>query len=318
MRKFVCNTKSNCNKAPGDLGGNMDTLEANEAKNADEIREILGGIALSILKKLVAASVAVAAIAGVAGIKPAAATPSTLGFYPSTDIYGDQVFHFDVDRYSADDFGSQNGGAFDNFGLTYGVGDKEGVAGRTEFGTDYFSNTGRNFGKSLLFNAKTQLYDDATKGVRVVGGVWLAGGKNAGASNTGYLLGSKAFKFGRIHVGVAHAFTDDNIGGKAADNTFLQLGYDRAITPKILFVADYYSGRSLISGVQPTLYYSVNSQASFGLGYFFNSEPKGYGSNNDQLYLCFDYNFGGRKAPDVQPAEGAPGAPGTGAAPAGQ
>ena len=255
-----------------------------------------------------------AAISGVAGLKPAAATPATLGFYPATDIYGDQVFHFDADRYSADDFGSQNGGAFDNFGLTYGLGDKEGVAGRNEFGFDYFSNTGRNFGKSLLFNAKTQLYDNPTSGVRAVGGVWLAGGKNAGASNTGYLLGSKAFKFGRIHLGVAHAFTDDSIGGNDADTTFLQLGYDRALTKKILFVADYYSGKSLISGVQPTLYYSVNDKASFGIGYFFNSEPKGV-SNNDQLYLCFDYNFGGRAAATGEPALGDPGAPG---APAGQ
>ena len=147
------------------------------------------------------------------------------------------------------------------------------------------------------FNAKTQLYDDAEKGVRVVGGLWLAGDtNNALVSNTGYLLASKSFKFGRIHAGVAHAFSDKNIGGNAADNTFLQLGYDRALTPKILFVADYYSGKSLISGVQPTLYYSVNDKASFGLGYFFSNEPKGTGFNTDQLYLCFDYNFGGPKA----------------------
>ena len=260
-------------------------------------------------KKLVAAAVAATAALGASGIKPAAATPSTLGFYPSTDVYGDQVFHFDVDRYSIDDF--KGSGNTDTYGLTYGIGDKGGVAGRSEFGFDYYSNSGVNFGKSLSFNGKTQLYDDAEKGVRVVGGLWLAGDtKNALVSNTGYLLASKAFKFGRVHVGVAHAFTDKNIGGKDADSTFLQLGYDRAITPKILFAADYYSGKSLISGVQPTLYYAVNDKASFGVGYFFNNEPKGFGNNNDQLYLCFDYNFGGRKSPTVQPAEGAPGAPG--------
>ncbi len=259
------------------------------------------------LKKLVAAGVAATAILGVAGIKPAAATPATLGFYPATDIYGDQVFHLDVDRYSIDDF--KGSGNADTYGLTYGIGDKGGVAGRNEIGFDYYSNSGVNLGKSLYFNGKTQLYDDAAKGVRVVGGLWLAGSTdNALVSNTGYLLASKSFKFGRIHAGVAHAFSDKNIGGNAADTTFLQLGYDRAITPKVLFVADYYSGKSLISGVQPTLYYSVNSQASFGLGYFFCNEPKGTGFNNDQLYLCFDYNFGGRKA--APPAEGTPGAPG--------
>ena len=268
------------------------------------------------LKKLIAAGLTVLTLAGVAGVKPAAATPSTLGFYPSTDIYGPGIFHFDVDRYSIDDF--RGTGNADTYGLTYGFGDGDGVAGRTEVGFDYYSNSGVDFGKSLYFNAKTQLYNNATTGVRAVGGLWLAGDtNNALVSNTGYLLASKAFNFGRIHLGVAHAFSDSNIQGAtgSGDSTFLQLGYDRAITDKILFVADYYSGKSLISGVQPTLYYSVNDKASFGIGYFFCNEPRNTGFNNDQLYLCFDYNFGGPK-PGDQPALGAPGAPGPEAAPA--
>lgn len=245
-----------------------------------------------------------AAISGVAGLKPAAATPATLGFYPATDIYGDKVFHFDADRYSVNDFSGE--GAGDTFGLTYGIGDQDKAFGRSEVGFDYFSNSGLNFGNSLFFNAKTQVY--AKNDVRAVAGLWLAGDtSNPLVSNTGYLLASKSFKFGRIHVGVAHAFSDDNLGDDA-DETFLQLGYDRAITPKILFVADYYSGRSPISGVQPTLYYSVNDKASFGIGYFFNNAARG-SSNADQLYLCFDYNFGGPKAAVGEPALGDPGAP---------
>lgn len=263
------------------------------------------------LKKLVAAGVAVAAISGVAGLKPAAATPATLGFYPSTDIYGDKVFHFDVDRYSTKDFSGV--GASDTAGLTYGIGDSEKAFGRTEVGFDYFSNSGVEFGKSLFFNTKTQLYNDAAKGVRVVGGLWLAGDtKNPLVSNTGYLLASKTFNFGRVHAGVAHAFSDTNIGGSAADDTFLHLAYDRPITKdgKFVFVADYYSGRSTISGVQPTIYYNFNDKADFGIGYFFNQGPRGAGNTN-QLYLCFDYNFGGPKAPNVAPAQGAPSAAAT-------
>ena len=197
---------------------------------------------MSNIQKLIAAGLATIAIAGLAGLKPAAATPATLGFYPATDIYGDQTFHFDADRYSTDEFGSKSAVA-DTFGLTYGIGDREGAAGRSEIGFDHISNSGQNFGRSLLFNAKTQLFDNPTQGVRAVAGIWLAGDtKNPGVSNTGYLLASKSFKFGRIHAGVAHAFTDDNIGGSDADDTFLQLGFDRAITPKLLFAADFYSG----------------------------------------------------------------------------
>ncbi len=266
---------------------------------------------LNNLKKFVAAGVAVAAISGIAGIKPAAATPATLGFYPSTDIYGDKAFHLDVDRYSVNDFSGV--GAGDTAGITYGIGDREGLFGRTDIGFDYFSNSGTSFGKSLFFNTKTQLYNDADKGVRVVGGLWLAGDtKNPLVSNTGYLLASKAFDFGRIHAGVAHAFSDGNIGGSAADDTFLHLAYDKAITKdgKFVFVADYYSGRSTISGVQPTLYYNFNDKADFGIGYFFNQGPRGAG-NTDQLYLCFDYNFGGVKPPEGNPSTGDPGTPGT-------
>lgn len=254
---------------------------------------------------MVAAGVAATAILGIAGVKPAAATPATLGFYPATDIYGDKVFHFDVDRYSTTDFAG--GGAADTSGLTYGIGDREGAFGRTEIGYDYFSNSGQNFGNSLFFNAKTQLYNDSAKGVRAVGGLWLAGDtSNPLVSNTGYLLASKSFDFGRIGLGVAHAFSDKNLGPDA-DTTFLQLSYDRALNSKFLFVADYYSGRSAISGVQPTLYYNFNDKADFGIGYFFNNESRG-SSNADQLYLCFDYNFGGPKT--SPPPSGSPGAPG--------
>ena len=262
---------------------------------------------MSNFKKLIAAGTAAVAITGIAGVKPAAATPATLGFYPSTDIYSDKVFHFDVDRYSTTDFSGV--GAGDTAGLTYGIGDREGLFGRTEVGYDYFSNSGQNFGNSLFFNAKTQLYNDSAKGVRAVGGLWLAGDTgNPLVSNVGYLLASKAFNFGRIGAGVAHAFSDQNLGSNA-DTTYLQLSYDRAINPQFTFVVDYYSGRSPISGVQPTLYYNFNSSGDFGIGYFFNNAARGAG-NADQLYLCFDYNFGGPKATVGEPALGDPGSPG--------
>ena len=257
-----------------------------------------------------AAIFAASVLASVACGRPAAATPSGLGFYPSTDVYGPGIFHFDVDRYSINEF--SGAGVADSYGLTYGIGDKAGIGGRNEIGIDYFSNSGVSFGKSLYFNGKTQLYDDPKSGVRAVAGLWLAGDtKNPAVSNTGYLLASKAFSFGRVHVGVAHAFSPGNIRSAtgSGDATFLHLAYDRALTDKILVTADYYSGRSFISGTQPSVYYSLNDKAGVGLGYFFCNEPRGAGFNNDQLYLCFDYNFGGPKA--APPSEGAPGAPGT-------
>lgn len=237
-------------------------------------------------------------------IQEADATPATLGFYPATDIYGPGVLHLDVDSYRVDNF---QGKGFNSTGLTLGLGDRDGVFGRNEVGFDYiFSGLGdADFSDSLLFNAKTQLYNNAENGTRLVGGAWLLGSDdNAAAGNVGYLSASKSFEFGRITAGVAHAFRDEGVGGPDADTTYLHLGYDRAFG-KLLFATDFYSGKSVISGVQPSLYYSINSKLSVGVGYFM---PNDNDFADDQLYLCLDANFGGPASPPA--SEGEPGAPG--------
>jgi len=240
------------------------------------------------IQKLVVAGLALAAGASFAA-KPAAATPSTLGFYPSTDIYGKGVFHLDVDNYSKD---AQNN-LFTTSGITYGVGPETSKAGgRTEVGFDYnftdFGGTKVKFDNRIQFNVKTQLFDDEKGGTRIVAGGWSLGNKAAGALNYGYIAGSKTFTFGRVTVGVAHGFRKAAFA-KKSDQTSLQLGYDKMLTKQLQFAADYYSGKGPVSGVQPTLYYYVNDKADFGIGYFRlnngNIVPR------NQVYLCFDYNF---------------------------
>lgn len=248
----------------------------------------------NIKSRLVLAG-ALAASMGLMGSRPAAATPSTLGFYPSTDFVADRGFHLDIDTYRANGISDPG---FDTGGLTAGFGNTEKAFGRAEAGFDYISSGGATaFGDRLIFNAKAQLYSKPESGVRLVGGGWLLGNRASGASNVGYVAGSKAFEWGRVTLGVAHAFRNQPAG---TSETFLQLGYDRMLTSKLSFATDFYSGRGPISGIQPTLYYAVNDKASFGIGYFFNNEPAG-GANNDQLYLCFDYNFGGRSQTQANP-----------------
>jgi hypothetical protein len=234
------------------------------------------------------------------GIKTAEATPATLGFYPATDIYGKGNFHLDVDTYGR----ATKMDGVTSFGLTYGIGpERDGLFGRSEIGADYINTIGGSTptdaggdtlsgSRRLLFNAKTQLYNNDDSGVRVVGGFWGVGSDSIAAPNVGYLLASKSFSWGRVHAGVAHAFDKANItAGNDDDTTYLQLGYDRMLTKKVQFAMDAYSGKSFVSGIQPTLYYYVNDKASFGLGvmHFWskNVQPR------NQVYLCFDYNFGG-------------------------
>ena len=293
--------------------GNMDTDGRRKAERGAIFQEVLQLRNMvnvkSRIKNLMGTGAALVALGAGFGMssRPALATPATLGFYPSTDIYADKSFHLDVDTYRVQDFG---GDGFDTVGLTYGIGDRDGAFGRSEVGFDYVLSGlgGNNFSNRVFLNGKTQIYNNADSGVRAVAGVWLFGKRASGAQNIGYLLGSKAFKWGRIHLGAAHAFRNQPAG---VSETYLQLGYDKALTSKLSFAADFYSGRGPVSGIQPTFYYAVNDKASFGIGYFINREVAG-APNNDQLYLCFDYNFGG--APAQQEAQ--PVAPATGTPPA--
>lgn len=269
---------------------------------------------------------AVTVTAGLLGslAKPAAATPATLGFYPATDIYGKGTFHLDIDTYGR----ATKTDALTSVGLTYGIGDKDGLLGRSEIGADYIlslggstpldidSGTSLSGRKRFLLNAKTQLYNNSDSGVRLVTGVWGVGGDDLFAPNVAYLLGSKSFKFGRIHAGVAHAFDKANITTPAGNDTttYLQLGYDKMLTSKLQFAVDYYSGKSAISGVQPTLYYYVNDKASFGLG-LMRFNDKSIAPTRNQVYICFDYNFGGGGS-TPEPETAPTGAPEPGSTPA--
>lgn len=223
--------------------------------------------------------------------RQAAATPATLGFYPATDIYPRGNFHLDVDSY---------GRAFRTNssvtgGITYGIGpDTSNFLGRSEVGFDYVLNSGITPStKRLLFNAKTQVFNNDTTGTRIVAGTWGVGNKAIAAPDVIYLLGSKSFSFGRIHLGVAQALASKSTvadGNGQADRTNLHVAYDRVINPKWTFVADWYSGKNNYSCMQPTIYYNVNPQASFGLGFCrFNSSALAI---RNQTYLAFDYNFG--------------------------
>ena len=248
--------------------------------------------------------------------RPASATPATLGFYPATDIYGPGAFHFDVDSYGR----GLRGDVGVSTGLTYGIGDTDKAFGRSEVGLDYFFANGSTIKgeKRIVLNAKTQLFNNSDNGTRVVAGVWGVGSKDFAAPNVAYVSGSKTFGFGRVHLGLANNFAG-RVGGSRVtdlgddDSRFhITAGYDRYITPKLQFAVDYYTGKNSYAGIQPTLYYYINDKANFGLGLF------RLNSNNatirNQVYLCFDYNFGGKTppAPEVNSTpipETAPAAP---------
>ncbi|HEX9998549.1 MAG TPA: hypothetical protein VGB45_15525 [Abditibacterium sp.] len=228
------------------------------------------------------------------GAKPAQASGSGLSYYPSTDIYPKGNLHFDADY-----FGSTNGkntsGTF--LGLEYGAGpEHDGLFGRTEFGIDFAASAnGASYGDRLYFNAKTQLFNKPDAGIRATLGVYGVGTKDALASNWVNLLASKAFSFGRIHIGAAHALRDDFV----TKRTVLQLGYDKAINDKFIFAMDYQSGRDQF--ISPGIIYLLNDKAGIELSYGRGGKSfEGTGLRN-QIYFGFDYNFGKVYAPPTSP-----------------
>lgn len=227
------------------------------------------------------------------GAKPAHATGSGLSFYPSTDIYPKGNFHFDADYFSSTSGKTAN---FDTYGLEYGLGpETDKIFGRTEFGLDYVASPGGfNHFTRLLFNAKTQLYSNPAAGMRATLGVYGVGDKDIAAANWVNLLGSKSFSFGRITVGGAYAARKSVLGG--APRTVLQLGYDKAINDKLIFAADYQSGKGQF--ISPGLIYLLNDKAGIELSYVRGGSLI---TPRNQIYFGFDYNFGKVYAPPTTP-----------------
>ena len=231
----------------------------------------------------------------------AKAIPTTLTYYPSTDFVSEGDVHLNLSTYGT----GIKMNALDTTGLTYGWGpDTSKAFGRTEFGFDYaIANYGAaTVEKRFTLNAKTQLFNDDAKGERVVVGIWglgqegnLATGDSVFPPDYLYLLGSKAFSFGRIHVGVAQALAKKAVistpGEINPPRTSLQLGYDKALgSGKWVFATDYYTGKTAYGVVAPSLLYNINDRSDVQVGYIRYNDAT-VAPTRAQTYISFDYFF---------------------------
>lgn len=176
------------------------------------------------------------------------ATPSTLVWIPSTDIQPAEALHFGVDVYDPSD-----GDTLSVFGLTIGAGKS------VEGGIDYLSMPGQQ--DPVRFNAKAAVLKEGDGVPAVVLGVYDFGGD--AASNIVYALGSKSFSFGRITFGYGIG-KEDVLG---PDNNMVFLGYDKVLTDKWWFAADYQSGESAFGAVSAGVAYTISPNSSLLVGY---------------------------------------------------
>jgi len=257
------------------------------------------------------------AIAASALSQTANATPSGLIVNPSTDIYSKGTLHLDVDynRFRLPGGPAAGSSSDDSLsvGLTYGLGpDNDKPFGRTELGFDVSpirtgSGAGKlSFGDSLVFNIKTQLYNNPEQQIRLVTG--LAGFGDGNSTRLGYLAVSKNFGDpGRVHLGVSRTFNDfPDVNAPATNKKYTQFqaAYEKLLSDKLLFLAEYNSGSGPFGTTGASLVYNLNDRSGVQLAYIrYNGGFVRRNIVKDGIYLAYDVNFGLRGAVSAPPPD---------------
>lgn len=234
--------------------------------------------------------------------------------YPQSNIIAKNAFHVDWDTVGT----GPKTDVFSAIGITYGLGsglrgrrgdgsDKNGFLGRAEVGIDYLLTAGTTVptfvptNERFYMNFKVQVYqDDATK-TRVVAGMYNLGANSLRTARELYLLVSEDRPWGKIQVGVTHAFgKEEGLKTPAghADRTYFQLSYNRHLWQRLFGAYAGYSGKSTQSRQSVAVAYYVDNtyKGSFAIGYLLYNDKSVRPSRN-QVYFGFDYDWGGRPKP---------------------
>jgi hypothetical protein len=213
-------------------------------------------------------------VLGLVGVQtPALARPSGTALAPSTDILPGGTARVDVFTSRAEEIDLDLGD--DVFtGVEFGAGpDRDGLFGRTEVGFDYLFK-GKGYENSLsdnerfAFDFKTQLFGNDPKGTRLVAGAWQVGrsSTNVPQAQVGYLSGSKVWSWGRLGLGVHHAFGDAFAASVApARRTALHASYEQLVSKKFHIIVEHMTGEAL-GGTALTAYYYFNYDFSLQVG----------------------------------------------------
>jgi hypothetical protein len=198
-----------------------------------------------------------AALAGLA--ISAAATPSTTYWTPATlDIQPAGLTHITYDTYST--IGRDPGEDFPtDYGLEWGA--KLGSKMAAEFGFDYLSPTSDPW----LFNAKLGFPEGTLSKTAPAVEIGFFNFGSLRQNVVDFIVG-KTLPHGAGRVSAAYYVgSSENLRSSAGEkeNTGFMIAYDRTIVPdKLVFAADYASGKNAIGGGGAGLYYYFNKSVS--------------------------------------------------------
>jgi hypothetical protein len=188
---------------------------------------------------------------------PAAATPSTAVWIPSTDIQPADKVHFGIDNYfTAKSLqAGESTGAFTTptYGLTFGF-------NNGEAGIDYVAGQR----DPLYFNFKFKLAGKAPSDLNVVAGVYNIGTTKTTNQEVKYILTSVTDANNwRYSLGYG-------VGRKDAlgtDNKMLLASIDKQLNDKWWVCVDYQSGKSVLGALNIGFSYAFAPNASVLIGY---------------------------------------------------
>jgi hypothetical protein len=216
-------------------------------------------------------AVALGALVLLGSCLPVLATPSTIIYIPSTDVQAPKTMHLGLDTYFTFD-GKGVGNTVDT-GLTWGF-------KKFEVGVDHVGGTDDPFMGNIKFQALTE----SSKMPAISLGAYNLGGKKNGlAGNLWYVLGSKTFQFGRLHLGYQHG-EKSRVG---VDENMLLAAWDKQLNKKWWGAADYASGDSAFGALSFGAGYTFSENTSVVFGYdIYNN-----GAFEDTITVQVDINF---------------------------
>jgi hypothetical protein len=187
---------------------------------------------------------------------PAAATPSTLIWIPSTDIQPTGKTHFGIDNYfTVKPLNGASTGAFTTptYGLTWG-------GKNFEFGIDYVASQD----KPLYFNFKYLVAGKKPTDLNVAVGVYNVGQASSTNQEIKYALTSITDNNGWRYT-LGYGWGRKEVLG--ADHNMVLAGIDKQLNDKWWVAVDYQGGKSSMGALSFGVGYTFAPNASVILGY---------------------------------------------------
>lgn len=211
---------------------------------------------------------------------------STIYNTPSADTLSRGSFYLEADFATKPVRFRSNGYRTWGYRAVYGLNHK------TEVGANFFftRSSGELIGE-LQFNVKRKLYTSEKRGIGVSAGTMLyiplKSFSNARKNALTYTNVSKTFKKLRGLKTTVGFYRVLGGGKEYGTKTGMLAGIEKQVTKRIMFFADWYSGKNRLGYSAAGFTYNLTKRSFFSVAYNFGN----YGAGNNALSMLYAYTF---------------------------